>query len=151
MSERNIIATLFAHPYIMLAFAIFGIIFLLIPIVLLWQLKMLTGTVFALIILAIAYGLNSMKLIDVQKYPKLGPIIIGLSIGGFIIGYASELTGAFFVTPIMEKTTPLTPPAFFSDPTSQTFISDFSGNFEIILLVIFMLILIYGWSKTRGT
>lgn len=151
MPERSTIANLFAHPYIMLLIVVFGLIMLLIPVILLWQLKMLTGAVFAIMILAIAYGLNTMKLINVEKYPILGPVIIVLAIGGFIFGYAGERTGAFFITPIMEKTTPLTTPAFFTDPTSQVFISDISEMKEIILFGIFMLILIYGWVKTRGT
>jgi len=137
----SVIENLFAHPYIMLFVALFGMLMLLVPVVILWQLKMLTGVVFAIIILAIAYALTTMKFIDLQKYPRLGLVIIGLALGGFLVGYMGERSGAFFVTPLMEKETIVTP---FLAETPETLAT---GNVEVILLFVLMLVLVFGWYK----
>jgi len=147
MAEKTPLENLFAHPYIMLIVAILGIVLLAIPIVLLWQLKMLTGVVFAIVILVICYGLYSMKLLDIQKYPKLGLVIIALTIGGFITGYIGERTGAFLVTPLSEKKTIFTPPALLTEPTAQGFLL---ANLEVVMVFILLLVLMLWWAK-RGS
>lgn len=146
MSEKPIMANLFAHPYIMLIVGIIGLVFLIVPVVVLWQLKMLTGVVFAIVILVIAWALSQMKLIDLEKYPLISPIIIGIAIGGFVIGFLGERTGAFLVTPLMEQEA-FSSPAFLAESPTEAFLS-----IEVVLLlalVISVFLAWLGWSK-RG-
>jgi len=129
---------LFAHPYIMLGVGIFGIVFLVVPTLMLWQMKLLTGVVIAIIILVLAYFLRAIKVLDLEKYPILGPVIFILAIGGFIVGYIGEKTGTFLVTPLTEKPTPFTPPPpLLAEPTA---IPQFLyANIEVVFIMILLL------------
>jgi len=145
MAFRDLLPALFTHPFIMLFLVILGLILLIVPILILWQLGILTGIIFAIIVLAIGYALHSMGLIDVKKYPLLGPIFIVLTFGAFFIGVISERTGAFLVTPLLQKPTPITP--LLTEPP-EAFIS---GNIEVFLVFILLLAILLGWAGKRGS
>ena len=131
-----------------LTFAIICIITLLLLIfgvVILWAYKLMTGVVMALVLLVISWTILSTKAIPTRKYPWAPLLLWLMPVMGFFIGVIGERTGAFYVTPLMEKSQPITP--YYAGENIATWIQ---SNIEAILLMIVLLCLFIMYVASRS-
>ena len=120
--ETLSLAWLFANP---LALIIIGVVALTL-------LKLWTGVIVGGVLLVFVWALLQTKALPTEKYPWLTMILVFIPIFGFLFGVWGERTGAFYVTPLMQKEQPITP-YYATEP-----LQFLTGNIEAILILILM-------------
>lgn len=140
--EVSWLSLLFASPLLLVIVAVIFISLIIIGIVALTLLKLWTGFIVGGVLLVFVWALLQTKALPTQKYPWLTAVMVFIPIFGFLFGVWGERTGAFYVTPLMQKPEPVTP--YYATEPSQ-FIT---GNIELIL--IFMLMACIGIVLARA-
>jgi hypothetical protein len=141
-TKESLLTLLLANPIILLILGVVGVVILIVPIIILWTLHLLTGVIMAILVLVLAGVAIRLKLVDLQKYPMVGPAIAGLTIFAFFFGYIGERSGAFYVMPALRS---IAPPAMLVQPTVYV------PNLETIFLVVIVagiLLAFVGAKKT---
>lgn len=95
-------------------------------------------------LLVISWTLLQTKAIPTEKYPWATLILIILPFFGFFLGMWGEKTGAFYVTPLMEK--PETVAPFYAAEPLQ-FVT---ANIEVILILTLMICIAIVFARAKG-
>lgn len=134
MAKKEVpwLAWLLASPLALIVVAVILIALIIIGVVALTLLKLWTGVIIGGVLLVIVWALLQTKALPTEKYPWLTAVMAFLPIFGFIFGVWGERTGAFYVTPLMQKPEPVTP-YYAAEPLQFV-----TGNFEVILIFILM-------------
>jgi len=132
------VALLFANPWVMLIIGVVSLLFLIVPIIIIWQLKLLTAVALTLFIIIIEFALYQMETFNLKKYPWMSLVLFFLPVGAFLFGYASERYGVFLVTPLSEKPPTYLPP-FLAEPLTYI-----SVNLEFLMVIILLFCLTIG-------
>lgn len=134
MAKKEVpwLAWLLASPLALIVVAVILIALIIIGVVALTLLKLWTGVIIGGVLLVIVWALLQTKALPTEKYPWLTAVMAFLPIFGFIFGVWGERTGAFYVTPLMQKPEPVTP-YYAAEPLQFV-----TGNIEVILIFILM-------------
>jgi hypothetical protein len=133
MTDSKLDLGLLSSPVLLLLTSIFGIVLLVVGFVVLWALHLLTGVIIAVVLLVIVWTLIQTKALPTDKYPWAPLLLVFLPIIGFFVGIVGDRTGAFVLTPIMEKAEAITP--YYSGQEAQWI----QTNPETILISILLL------------
>jgi len=126
------LSVLFASPLALVVVALVFITLIIIGVVALTLLKLWTGVIIGGVLLVIVWTLLQTKALPTEKYPWITAILVFVPIFGFLFGVWGERTGAFYVTPIMEKPEPITP-YYAAEPLTYI-----TGNIEPLLIILLM-------------
>lgn len=135
---------LLLSPVALAIVAIIIAVLLIIGVVVLWTYKLLTGIIIGGVFTLMIWMLLQTKMISLEKYPWMGPILILTPIVGFIAGVVGERTGAFYITPLMEKAEPYIPPYMVTEP-----IQFVTANVEVMLLMIVLVCVAVAFAMRR--
>lgn len=124
---------LLSSPLLLILTAIIGLVLLVVGFVVLWALHLLTGVIIAVVLLVIVWTLIRTNALPTAKYPWAPLLLVFMPIIGFFVGIAGDRAGVFVLTPLMEKTEPVTP--FYANETGQWI----QTNPETILIGILLL------------
>jgi hypothetical protein len=130
--ETLSLAWLFANPLALIIVAVILIALIIIGVVALTLLKLWTGVIVGGVLLVFVWALLQTKALPTEKYPWLTMILVFIPIFGFLFGVWGERTGAFYITPLMQKEQPITP-YYATEP-----LQFLTGNIEAILIIILM-------------
>jgi len=142
--EALSLAWLFKSPLVLITLAIILIALIIIGVVALTLLKLWTGVIVGGVLLVFVWALLQTKALPTEKYPWLTIILVFIPIFGFLFGVWGERTGAFYVTPLMQKEQPVTP-YYATEP-----LQFITGNIEAILIIILMACIGIVLAKSKG-
>jgi len=125
-------AIILANPVILMAVAVILIALIIIGVAALTVFKLWTGIIVGGVLTVIVWTLLQTKTLPTEKYPWLSVMLILIPVCGFLFGVWGERTGAFYVTPLMQKEEPITP-YYAAEPLQCV-----TGNIEVILIFILM-------------
>jgi len=145
MTALKVDAGLLKSPLLLVVVAVLTVVLLIFGFVVLWALKLLTGVILALVLLVISWTLLQTKALPVEKYPWSPLLLVFLPIVGLFVGVVSERTGAFFVTPLVEKAEMITP--YYSGEEMQWVQSNPEALLIFVLLICIAVVLIKSGSK----
>jgi hypothetical protein len=131
--EIPFLSSLLASPLLLVIVAVAFIALIIIGVVALTLLKLWTGIIIGGVLLVFVWALLQTKALPTEKYPWLTAVMAFLPIFGFLFGVWGERTGAFYVTPLMEKTQPITP-YYATEPLQFV-----TGNIEVMLIFLLMI------------
>lgn len=137
--------SLLKSPLLLVVVAVLTVVLLIFGFVVLWALKLLTGVVLALVLLVISWTLLQTKALPTEKYPWSPLLLVFLPIVGLFVGVYAERTGAFFVTPLVEKAELITP--YYSGEEVQWIQSNPETLLIFVLLICIVAVLIKSGSK----
>jgi len=145
MTALKIDSSILKSPLLLVVVAVLTVVLLIFGFVVLWALRLLTGVVLALVLLVISWTLLQTKTLPAEKYPWSPLLLVFLPIVGLFVGVFAERTGAFFVTPLVEKAEMITP--YYSGEEMQWIQSNPEAILIFILLICIAAVLIKSGSK----
>jgi len=137
--------SLLKSPLLLVVVAVLTVVLIIFGFVVLWALKLLTGVILALVLLVISWTLLQTKALPTEKYPWSPLLLVFLPIVGLFGGIYAERTGAFFVTPLVEKAELITP--YYAGEEVQWIQSNPETLLIFLLLICIIAVLIKSGSK----